>query len=113
MAEWTIEKLGIMLETHIATQEMIEGAMAKDIDLLKKKLLVGNGELSLIEQVHKNTDDLAEIDKALNDGKPNRIQVIDDLAQWVDGEKKFAWIVLALLASEAVGVALILVKHVF
>ena len=52
MTTYTLESIGLALDNHIANQEKWEEQMSEDVTKLKEKLIMGNGELPLIEQVH-------------------------------------------------------------
>jgi len=89
METWTLESIGRALESHITNQEKWEKEMGEDIALVKTVLIVGNGEPSLKEQVHR-----------LND--------------WVGGANKLIWIFVGAIAAQVVvftiAVAVIVVK---
>lgn len=77
MATWTLESIGIALENHIINQEKWERKMSEDMELVTTVMIVGNGEPSLKEQVHR-----------LND--------------WVGGANKLIWIFIGAVAAQMV-----------
>jgi hypothetical protein len=77
MMAWTLESIGIALENHITNQEKWEEKMGEDMELVKTVIIVGNGEPSLKEQVHK-------------------------LNYWVGGANKLIWIFIGAVAAQMV-----------
>lgn len=75
--KYTIESIGLTLDNHISSQTKWEEGIASDVTLLKQKLIMGNGELPLVEQVH----------------------VING---WMGGVNKLIWILVSALVGQLV-----------
>ena len=72
---WTLESIGRALDMHIASQEQRENQMAADMAIVKEKLITGNGEPPLVEQVH-------------------------DHQKWISGVNKLIWIAVAAFVGQ-------------
>lgn len=79
--KYTLESIGSALDNHIAVQHKWEAEMSQDVDLLKSKLITGNGETALVEQMHIANN-------------------------WIAGANKLLWLVIASIVGQMVLVTL-------